>query len=88
MPPSPKTPNPKPKSPETQNPKPNLKPNHQSPPGRRADFDRRKSQIQTYLEQNEGEGVQHMALLTEGIFATIRSIRSMARFGGFELMGR
>uniref|UniRef100_A0A6T7BA56 4-hydroxyphenylpyruvate dioxygenase n=1 Tax=Florenciella parvula TaxID=236787 RepID=A0A6T7BA56_9STRA len=49
---------------------------------------RRKSQIQTYLEQNEGEGVQHMALLTDDIFTTIRSIRSMTRFGGFQLMGR
>jgi hypothetical protein len=32
----------------------------------------RKSQIQTYLEQNEGPGLQHLALLTHDIFATLR----------------
>ena len=58
------------------------------PPPPLADFYRRKSQIQTYLEQNEGEGVQHMALLTKDIFTTIRGIRSMTGYGGFELMGR
>merc|ERR1711988_974909 len=49
---------------------------------------KRKSQIQTYLEQNNGAGVQHMALLTDDIFSTIRSMREMASLGGFELMAR
>jgi len=35
----------------------------------------RKSQIQTYLEQNEGPGVQHVALKTEDIFSTLRKMR-------------
>jgi 4-hydroxyphenylpyruvate dioxygenase len=45
---------------------------------------KRKSQIQTYLEQNNGEGVQHMALFTSDIFATIESMR--AALGGFEFI--
>ncbi len=32
----------------------------------------RKSQIQTYLEQNEGPGLQHLALMTHDIFHTLR----------------
>ncbi len=32
----------------------------------------RKSQIQTYLEQNQGPGLQHMALKTNDIFTTLR----------------
>ena len=32
----------------------------------------RKSQIQTYLEQNEGPGLQHLALLSNDIFTTLR----------------
>lgn len=32
----------------------------------------RKSQIQTYLEQNEGPGLQHMALKTDDIFHTLK----------------
>lgn len=31
----------------------------------------RKSQIQTYLEQNEGPGLQHLALKTDDIFHTL-----------------
>jgi len=50
---------------------------------------RRKSQIQTYLEQNEGAGLQHLALKTDDIFATIRQMREAEEmFGGFELMKR
>mmetsp|Transcript_41246 Transcript_41246/g.61047 ORF Transcript_41246/g.61047 Transcript_41246/m.61047 type:complete len:482 (-) Transcript_41246:1069-2514(-) len=50
---------------------------------------RRKSQIQTYLEQNEGPGLQHLALKTDDIFATIRKIREAEPLlGGFELMKR
>lgn len=53
------------------------------------DSPRRKSQIQTYLEQNEGAGLQHLALKTDDIFATIRQMREAEEmFGGFELMKR
>lgn len=50
---------------------------------------RRKSQIQTYLEQNEGAGLQHLALKTSDIFATIRKMRDASHgLFGFELMKR
>ncbi|KAL9253235.1 4-hydroxyphenylpyruvate dioxygenase-like protein [Drosera capensis] len=47
---------------------------------------KRKSQIQTYLEHNEGAGVQHLALMTEDIFRTLREMRRVSRLGGFEFM--
>mmetsp|Transcript_30882 Transcript_30882/g.73552 ORF Transcript_30882/g.73552 Transcript_30882/m.73552 type:complete len:378 (+) Transcript_30882:139-1272(+) len=47
---------------------------------------KRKSQIQTYLEQNEGPGLQHLALKTDDIFRTIRAMRSAS--GGFDFMPR
>lgn len=48
---------------------------------------RRKSQIQTYLEQNEGPGLQHLALKTKDIFKTVRKMRqSQKDLFGFELM--
>jgi 4-hydroxyphenylpyruvate dioxygenase len=47
---------------------------------------RRKSQIQTYLEQHGGPGVQHIALLTPDIFKTIRAMRARASKGGFGFM--
>lgn len=50
---------------------------------------RRKSQIQTYLEQNEGPGLQHLALKTRDIFSTVRKMRqSQKDLFGFELMKR
>jgi len=51
---------------------------------------KRTSQIQTYLEQHQGPGVQHMALSTNDIFATIQAMRSVNELGafGFELMAR
>jgi 4-hydroxyphenylpyruvate dioxygenase len=50
---------------------------------------RRKSQIQTYLEQNQGAGLQHLALKSYDIFATIRKMKQAEEsFGGFELMKR
>jgi 4-hydroxyphenylpyruvate dioxygenase len=50
---------------------------------------KRKSQIQTFLEQNEGAGLQHLALKTDDIFATIRLMRKAEEeLGGFELMKR
>ena len=47
---------------------------------------RRKSQIQTYLEQNEGAGLQHIALKTDDIFATLTEMKKRSEFGGFEFM--
>jgi len=47
---------------------------------------KRKSQIQTYLEQNKGEGVQHIALFTNDIFHTLRSMRAATASGGFDFM--
>lgn len=47
---------------------------------------KRKSQIQTYLEHNEGAGVQHLALASEDIFRTLREMRKRSAVGGFEFM--
>jgi 4-hydroxyphenylpyruvate dioxygenase len=50
---------------------------------------KRKSQIQTYLEQNEGPGLQHIAIKTNDIFDTIAKMRHAEdHYGGFELMVR
>jgi len=47
---------------------------------------RRKSQIQTYLEHNNGAGVQHLALLTSDIFSTMKEMKMRSSIGGFEFM--
>jgi len=47
---------------------------------------KRKSQIQTYLEQNNGAGVQHIAIKTNDIFATMKELRHRSYIGGFEFM--
>jgi 4-hydroxyphenylpyruvate dioxygenase len=47
---------------------------------------RRKSQIQNYLEHNNGAGVQHLALKTDDIFYTMRELRKRSLVGGFEFM--
>uniref|UniRef100_A0A7S3HU75 4-hydroxyphenylpyruvate dioxygenase n=1 Tax=Spumella elongata TaxID=89044 RepID=A0A7S3HU75_9STRA len=47
---------------------------------------RRKSQIQTYLEQNQGEGVQHVALMTHDIYRTMDLMTEATPWGGFEFM--
>ena len=50
---------------------------------------KRKSQILTYLEQHGGPGVQHIALKTGDIFATVAAMRAAASAcGGFDLMDR
>ncbi|GBF87494.1 carbamoyl-phosphate synthase large subunit, chloroplastic-like protein [Raphidocelis subcapitata] len=49
---------------------------------------KRKSQIQTYLEQNEGPGLQHLALKTNDIIATLREMSARSELGGFEFMPR
>ncbi|XP_065882226.1 4-hydroxyphenylpyruvate dioxygenase-like [Euphorbia lathyris] len=47
---------------------------------------KRKSQIQRYLEHNEGAGVQHLAVASEDIFRTLREMRKRSEIGGFEFM--
>lgn len=48
---------------------------------------KRKSQIQSYLELNNGPGIQHFALKTDDIFATVREMKNRAwQGGGFELI--
>lgn len=47
---------------------------------------RRKSQIQNYLEHNNGAGIQHLALKTDDIFFTMRELRKRSLVGGFEFM--
>jgi 4-hydroxyphenylpyruvate dioxygenase len=49
---------------------------------------RRKSQIQTYLEQNEGAGIQHIALKTDNIVETMRELKKRKYLGGFDFMPR
>ncbi|KAL5720391.1 4-hydroxyphenylpyruvate dioxygenase [Ranunculus cassubicifolius] len=47
----------------------------------------RKSKIQTFLEHNEGAGVQHLALTTDDIFTTLKEMpRRSGVGGGFEFM--
>lgn len=50
----------------------------------------RKSQIQTFLEQNEGPGLQHLALKTDDIFRAMREMRARcaAHAGQAGLAGR
>lgn len=46
---------------------------------------KRKSQIQTYLEKNNGPGLQHLALKTDDIFTTVREMRKYSFMrGGFD----
>lgn len=41
---------------------------------------------QTYLEQNQGPGLQHLALKTDDIFHTMRELRRRSNAGGFDFM--
>ncbi|CAN6455376.1 unnamed protein product [Victoria cruziana] len=47
---------------------------------------KRRSQIQTYLEHNEGAGLQHLAIGSSDIFKTLREMRKRSGIGGFEFM--
>lgn len=38
---------------------------------------RRRSQIETYLVSNGGEGVQHIALFTDDVFRTVRTFHRL-----------
>ena len=43
--------------------------------------------VQTYLEQNEGPGLQHLALKTDDIFTTMRALKAASgAAGGFDFM--
>jgi 4-hydroxyphenylpyruvate dioxygenase len=44
--------------------------------------------LQTYLEQNEGPGLQHLALKTNDIIHTVGEMAKRSHFGGFEFMPR
>ena len=44
--------------------------------------------LQTFLEQNEGPGLQHLALSTDDIFHTMRELRKRSSQGGFDFMPR
>ena len=52
---------------------------------------KRKSQILTYLEQHGGEGVQHIALKTDDVFATVHAmrvaVRESAQFSARAILG-
>ncbi|KAI3839144.1 hypothetical protein MKX03_032774 [Papaver bracteatum] len=45
----------------------------------------RKSQIQAYLEQNQGEGIAHMEFTSKDIFTTLKEMKKISRHG-FEFM--
>lgn len=49
---------------------------------------KRKSQIQTYLEQNQAAGVQHIAIKCDNIFHTLKELRNRTHLGGFDFMPR
>lgn len=42
--------------------------------------------LQTFLEQNEGPGLQHLALKSDDIFHTLRELRKRSDAGGFDFM--
>jgi 4-hydroxyphenylpyruvate dioxygenase len=44
---------------------------------------KRRSQVQTYLDQHGGPGVQHLALASDDVLGTVRGIRAA---GGFEFL--
>lgn len=45
-----------------------------------------ESLIQTFLDHNEGPGVQHLALACEDIFSTVDEMQMHSHTGGFEFM--
>nr|XP_043613947.1 4-hydroxyphenylpyruvate dioxygenase-like [Erigeron canadensis] len=47
---------------------------------------KRRSQIQTFLEHNEGPGIQHLALESEDIFWTVKEMKRRGGVGGFGFM--
>ena len=49
---------------------------------------KRKSQIQTFLDHNLGPGVQHLALRSNDMLATLSRMRNVSATVGFEFMPR
>lgn len=47
---------------------------------------RRKSQIQSFIEHHQGPGVQHIAITTTDIIATIKQMVTQGDFGGVDFM--
>jgi len=47
---------------------------------------RRKSQIQSYIEHHQGPGVQHIAIMTDDILATVSKMVEASDFGGVDFM--
>uniref|UniRef100_A0A6B2L5Y4 4-hydroxyphenylpyruvate dioxygenase n=1 Tax=Arcella intermedia TaxID=1963864 RepID=A0A6B2L5Y4_9EUKA len=47
---------------------------------------KRESQITEFLKANNGPGVQHIALFTHDIIATIEKMVAVQQYGGFELI--
>ena len=43
-------------------------------------------EAQTYLEQNEGPGLQHLALKTDDVLGAVRKMRRVSGCGGFDFM--
>lgn len=59
-----------------------------SPPPQRTSPPASTTPLQTYLEQNEGAGLQHLALKTNDIIATLSAMAAVSQRGGFEFMPR
>lgn len=47
---------------------------------------RRKSQIQSFIEHHQGAGVQHIAIMTDDILATVKKMSEASDFGGVDFM--
>jgi 4-hydroxyphenylpyruvate dioxygenase len=47
---------------------------------------RRKSQIQSFIEHNKGCGIQHIAITTPDIIATMKAMHANAAYSGIEFM--
>ncbi|CAN6247055.1 unnamed protein product [Urochloa humidicola] len=47
---------------------------------------KRRSQIQTFLEHHGGPGVQHVAMASDDMLATLREMRARSAMGGFEFL--
>lgn len=47
---------------------------------------RRKSQIQSFIEHHQGPGVQHIAVQTKDILATVKQMVAHSDFGGVDFM--
>ncbi|KAJ7571221.1 hypothetical protein O6H91_01G155600 [Diphasiastrum complanatum] len=48
----------------------------------------RRSQVQTYLQHNEGPGLQHLAFICNDIFSTVQEMQMRSHVGGFEFLSK